>query len=130
MRQASAKFFWRIIGWILFLFGLLGLLVPLFPTTIFWILAALAWRKSDPAFAERIRQWPKIGPTVADFLDHGVISPMGKFTAIAAMGASGALMAALIDNPVGLAVALSALALIALYVGTRPSRPKAAFSAE
>ena len=96
---AGAKLFWRLIGWSLFSLGLLGLVIPLFPTTVFWILAALALQRSDPAFAERIRGWPKIGPEVANFLDFGVVSAIGKLAALFAIGASAALTATLLDHP-------------------------------
>lgn len=119
----GVKFLWRILGWFLFALGLAGLVLPLFPTTIFWILAALALQRSDPAFAERIRSWPQVGPAVADYLDHGVISPRGKLAALAALAASSALIAATAPNPLIIGVALGALGAVALYVATRPSRP-------
>lgn len=120
--STGAKLFWRMIGWFLFLFGLAGLVIPLFPTTIFWILAALALQRSDPAFAERIRGWPQVGPAVANFLDHGVISAKGKLAAGITMGASAALTTALVDDRVVVGAALGALGAVALYVATRPSR--------
>ena len=117
----GATLFWRTIGSLLFLLGLLGLVVPLFPTTVFWILAALALQRSDPAFAERIRAWPKIGPEVANFLDFGVVSPIGKFAAIGAMSASGALSLWFLDNPLALGATLGVLGLVSLYIATRAS---------
>lgn len=119
---ASTKLFWRLVGWLLFLCGLTGLIIPFFPTTVFWILAVLALQRSDPAFAERIRGWPKIGPEVANFLDFGVISPIGKLAALGAMGASATLTATLLDDTFTVAFVLSLFGIVALYIATRPSR--------
>ena len=120
--QTGAKFVWRSVGSFLFLLGLMGLIIPLFPTTVFWILAALALQRSDPAFAERIRAWPQIGPEVANFLDFGVVSPLGKFAALSAMAASGTLSAFFLDDAFALGATLGVLGLVSLYIATRPSR--------
>lgn len=114
--------FWRAVGAGLFGLGLLGIALPLLPTTIFWILAVLAVRRSDPELAERIRAWPTIGKTVSDFLDHGVIAPRGKTAALTAMAVSAGLLLWRLETGPILLVALAGLAAAAAYVASRPGR--------
>ncbi|MEM8786402.1 MAG: YbaN family protein [Pseudomonadota bacterium] len=71
-----------------FAIGFAGLFVPGFPTTIFWIGAAYAYSRSDPALKARIYGWPRIGPIVEDFLDHGVMGRRAKVVSIAALAIS------------------------------------------
>lgn len=121
----AAKTLWRLLGWALFAIGLVGLVTPVLPTVGFWILAVLVLQRADPALARRIRNHPKVGPSVSLFLDHGVIAPRGKLAALTAMGASAALLAALLTPGVALFLALGGIAVGALFVATRPTRPPA-----
>lgn len=120
------RLFWRLIGGGLFAIGLVGLVAPLLPTTIFWILAVLALQKADPAFAARIRAWPRVGPAVSAYLDHGVVTARGKLAAMIGMGASGAILALTLPPDWPLALALACLAAVSGYLLTRPSKPAAA----
>ena len=107
-------------GYILFGIGLVGVVLPLLPTVIFWIGAAACFARSSPAMRRRISQWPRFGRVVDDFLEQGAIDQRNKALAIVGM-AIGLLIAALILGP-GLLFAGTAvlIALAALYVLTRP----------
>lgn len=53
-----------LLGGLSFAIGTLGLVVPLLPTTIFWIIAAWAWSKSCPRLQQRLYALPGAGPHV------------------------------------------------------------------
>ncbi|MBP6802311.1 MAG: DUF454 family protein, partial [Zoogloea sp.] len=53
-----------LLGGLSFATGTLGLVVPLLPTTIFWIIAAWAWSKSCPRLQQRLYALPGAGPPV------------------------------------------------------------------
>lgn len=124
-RRPRGAWLWRWIGWGLFGLGFIGLALPIMPTTIFWILAVLALRESDPKLAERILAWPKIGPAVATFLDHGAISTAGKTAALAGLGLGGAIASLSLAPAWPLWLCLGALAAVAVYILTRPEPPSA-----
>lgn len=114
----------RVLGTVLFVIGAIGLVLPVWPTTIFWILAALTFAHSWPGMRNRIFAWPRIGPVVQDFVEHGVLSRRGKQHAVLGM-LLGVLIAALTRPSFG--VLLLAVALVAsgiAYVMTRPSERK------
>lgn len=115
------RLFWRALGGGLFGLGLLGIALPLLPTTIFWILAVLTVRRSDPALAARILAWPTIGKTVSDYLDHGVIATRGKIAALTAMAISAGLILWRVEPELIRIIALICLAGAAAHVATRPS---------
>jgi len=110
----------RLAGCAFFAIGFVGMLLPLLPTTIFWILAAACFAKSAPDLYQRILAWPGIGPAIGVYLDHGVIDSRGKRCALIGM-AAGAIV--VVASPLGaytLMLALLGIAGAAAYVLTRP----------
>lgn len=108
--------------------GVAGAVLPVLPSTIFWIIAAICFARSSPRMYARIMSCPRIGPAVEDFVLHGVIRRRGKIVALAGM-----MLAAIIVvlTPMGTIAAYAAVAGIvvgALYVLTRPELPGAAVS--
>lgn len=120
---------WTGAGYGFFALGLLGLVLPVLPTTIFWIAAAGCFAKGCPAMARRIFAWPGVGPAVEAFLSHGVIARKGKVGALIGMAAAGVIVALTPLALAGRLITLAVIALAALYVATRPElRPTAAAS--
>ena len=117
------RLLWLLIGWFFFALGFVGIFLVLLPTTGFWILAALAFERSNPAIARRIRNWPHFGAAVSLYLDHGVISKRGKIAALTAMALCAAI-AGLTLQGVALWAGVAGIGIGALYVGTRPSAPR------
>ena len=112
---------WRILGLVAFAFGAIGVFVPIWPTTVFWIVAALAFARSNPAWAEWIYARPKIGPAIRTFVETGGLSRAGKTAALGGMGLAGVLIGVLFwKRPVPLLIGLAILGLGALFVITRP----------
>ena len=110
----------RLAGLAFFAIGFVGMLLPLLPTTIFWILAAACFAKSAPDLYQRILTWPGIGTAISAYLEDGVIDRRGKTVALAGM-ACGAIV--IVASPLGaytLPLSLMGLASAAAYVLTRP----------
>ncbi len=114
----------RIAGYVFFAIGFVGILLPLLPTTIFWIVAAVCFARSTPHMYQRILAWPGFGPAIDAYLTHGVIAPRGKAFALGGM-ALGAFIVTISPMPVSaIAFTLAAMALAAAYVATRPRAPR------
>jgi uncharacterized membrane protein YbaN (DUF454 family) len=125
-REMSARrrlaWAWAAAGYAFFGLGLLGIVLPVLPTTIFWIVAAACFAKGCPAMARRIFAWPGIGPAVESFLSHGVIGGKAKAGALLGMAFAASII---LLSPLALPAALvtvAVIALAALYVATRPGR--------
>lgn len=119
--RSRAGWAWTGVGYVFFLIGLLGLALPVLPTTIFWIAAAACFAKSCPAMQKRIFAWPVVGQPVEDFLEHGVIRAKSKRAAYLGMLLAAVIVAMLSAS---LTVTLVSIGLIltgAVYVMTRPS---------
>lgn len=62
--------------------GIIGVFVPLMPTTIFLILAVGAFGKSDPALESKLLNHPRFGPTLLDWKEHKSIRLRTKWIAV------------------------------------------------
>ena len=117
-----AKPFFLALGWISVLLGLVGIALPILPTTPFLIVAVWAFSKASPELAEKIRYHPTAGPYIRDWQDHGVIPLRAKMLATAMMlGAAAVLFfwSSILWVP---AVAAGIMAAVGVYIWTRPSR--------
>lgn len=116
---------WRAVGILAFVLGAVGLILPVWPTTVFWIVAALAFARSNPAWAEWIYHQPGVGPPIKTFLETGALTREAKLTALCGMGfAAGLIIVFGHHNPWMMTGGLSLIAIGAIYVITRkPVRP-------
>ncbi|MBV7410258.1 YbaN family protein [Maritimibacter sp. DP1N21-5] len=80
-----ARFGWLVLGWGAVALGLIGVVLPGLPTTVFLILAAFAFGRSSP----RARAWlighRAFGPAILDWEDRGAIAPRAKRLAVLTM---------------------------------------------
>ena len=79
-RRLTAAF-----GFAMFGLGWVGVFLPGLPTTIFWILAAIAFLRSNRRMYERITAHKRFGPGIRLFVEEGRISRRGKVISITAM---------------------------------------------
>ncbi|MCG7981989.1 MAG: YbaN family protein [Candidatus Thiodiazotropha lotti] len=111
----------QIAGWGLFILGAVGIVLPLLPTTIFWIGAVWCWSRSAPHLTKRILAHPRFGQPVYLFITYGQISRMGKWMAVLGMSL-GYVIFQLVGSPgwqLSLAVLLF-LTLVAIWLWQRP----------
>ncbi len=77
------RMFWTGIGSACLALGVIGIVLPILPTTPFVLLAAFAFARGSP----RLRHWletdPRFGPPIRDWERHGAIAPRAKRLAAA-----------------------------------------------
>lgn len=110
-------------GWMCVGLGAVGIIMPLFPTTPFLLVAVWAFSKSSPELAERIRNHRLAGPYVRDWQDEGVIPIGAKIAALTMMSAALGYMIVGADVPAwAVAIVATVLLAVAVFILTRPSR--------
>jgi uncharacterized protein len=117
------RLFYLGLGWFCVGLGLLGIIMPILPTTPFLLLAVWAFSRSSPELAEKLRNHPKAGPYIRAWQDYGVIPPVAKIMAVLMMSAMGAYLSFYSPVPQwAAAVACVVMLVVSIYIVTRPSK--------
>lgn len=115
-----ARLVYIAIAWVSFGLGVIGVFVPLMPTTCFMLLAVWAASRGSPRFARWIREHPRFGPTVVAWEGERAIPRHAKCLA-AGMLAFSMLVLALTVSLLWLKLALiGGLTLLGAWIITRP----------
>lgn len=111
-----------VLGWISLVLGVATLFVPLFPTTVFLLIALWALSQSSSRGYHWLRKHPRLGPSMREWDEHGVIAPRAKVLAIAGL-ASSVGMFSYVNGGSWAVPAIFGLAMlaVAVYIATRPS---------
>lgn len=108
------------LAWVSFGLGVIGVFVPLMPTTCFMLLAVWAASRGSPRFAEWIREHPRFGPSVMAWERERAIPRHAKWLA-SVMLAISIVVLLLTISVVWLKVTLAVgLTLLGLWIITRP----------
>ncbi|MBB3331193.1 hypothetical protein BDK63_002075 [Halomonas campaniensis] len=114
------RLFFLVIAWLSFGLGVVGVFVPLMPTTCFMLLAVWAASRGSPRFALWIREHPRFGPTVVAWEGERAIPRHAKWLA-AGMLAFSMLVLAVTVGAMWLKLALiGGLSALGLWIITRP----------
>lgn len=108
------------VGWVFTALGVIGLVLPLMPGTIFLIAAAWCFSQSSPRFEAWLLGHPYLGPHVLRWRRTGAIARRAKYLACGSMALSFALLTQTSAPPIALATAALCLVGAGLYVSTRP----------
>lgn len=110
-------------GWVAFGLGWAGVFLPGLPTTIFWILAALAFLRVNRRMYQRITSHPRFGEAVRLFVEEGRISRRGKLISIVAMVIGGGGSTLIIRSLWVRLVVAAAVIAGCIWVALLPSPP-------
>ena len=118
------RWLWQSLGLLFLALGLVGVVLPVMPTTPFLLVAAAAFAKSSPRLHGWLVGHPVFGPPIRNWEEHGAIAPWAKRLAVGMMAVSLAVSVA-VGLPwqalLGQAVLMGAGAG---FVLTRPSGPR------
>ena len=124
-RWGLLAFAWLNVG-----LGMVGVVVPGMPTTIFLIIAVWAFSKCSVRFQRWLWEHPKFGPSIQVWHKHRVIPMKGKILAATMMTASFVYIAFFVAESWLLPAALAGIMVpVCAYILTRASVPPEATAA-
>ncbi|KPC32987.1 Uncharacterized protein ABJ99_1840 [Pseudomonas syringae pv. cilantro] len=104
------------VGWLSVALGVIGIFLPVLPTTPFLLLAAACFARSSPRFYHWLINHPQLGPWIRDYLEGNGIPLKGKVYAIGMMWASISLSCYLVPSNWARGFMLTSAVLVTLYI--------------
>lgn len=114
---------WTLLGLASLGLGMVGVVLPLLPTTPFVLVAAFAFARGSPRLRRWIEEHPRFGPPLARWEAHGAIAPRHKRLAAVMMALSLGVSLAVGVPAVALAVQAVCLVGAGAFVLSRPDGP-------
>lgn len=111
------------LGWLCVALGVIGIFLPVLPTTPFLLLAAACFVRSSKRFYLWLVLHPRLGPWVRDYLEGQGIPLKAKVYSIALMWFSIALSCYLVPLFWARAVMLTSALLVSIYILKQKTLP-------
>lgn len=110
----------KISGFIFLALGVIGIVLPLLPTTPFLLLSAFCFARSS----EKLHDWllchPSFGPAIIDWQENGSISKWNKILAMVVILLT-ILMSVIFEVPSAiLLIQTAVLSIVSLFIMLRP----------
>jgi uncharacterized membrane protein YbaN (DUF454 family) len=109
------------LGYTSLVLGIIGIVLPLLPTTPFVILAAWCFARSNPALAKWLYEHPRFGTLLTTWRDQRAIPPRAKIYALLMLALSYVISVWLIRSPYVPFILAVIMGSVALYIVTRPN---------
>ena len=114
---------WLAAGTATLLAGLIGIILPLMPTTPFLVLAAFCYSRSSKRLHSRLLEHPRVGRAISDWNAYGAISHRSKRLALLSMVLALALSMLFGAPLVAITMQATAMLAAAAFILTRPVPP-------
>jgi len=115
-RSRLVRFLLQGLGWLSVALGVIGIFLPVLPTTPFLLLAAGCFARSSPRFYAWLVNHPRLGPWIRGYLDGEGIPLKGKVYAIGLMWLSIGVSCYLVPSPWARGFMLTSAVLVTIYI--------------
>lgn len=120
-----AKYFYRALAVLCLALGVLGIFLPVLPTTPFILLAAWAAARSSPRLLAWLESHPLFGKMLRDWRQGGVVSRKAKWSATLVMASSALIILVFVHKPFVQALAIGCMACVLAWLWKRPESVRA-----
>lgn len=114
---------WLLVGYVATGLAIVGVLLPLMPSTVFLLVAVYAFARSSPRLHTWLTTHPQFGPLIDDWNRYGAVRPQAKAAAIAGMVLSLGITWILGVGTTLLIAQAAVLAIVAVFLLSRPNGP-------
>ena len=115
------RYFFIAAGWLCVTLGVIGIPLPVLPTTPFLLLAAICFGRGSPAARAWLINHAHLGPPIRRWEEDGAISRRAKIVSVSTMAALYCVSLAMGLRPMLLVIQGVCLGGAALFILTRPN---------
>ncbi|MCU9949996.1 YbaN family protein [Pseudomonas solani] len=115
-RNPAVRYVLLVVGWLAVALGVIGIFLPVLPTTPFLLLAAACFVRSSQRFYLWLVNHKQLGPWIRDYLEGNGIPLKGKVYAIGLMWISIAFSCYLVPMPWARGFMLTSAVLVTIYI--------------
>ena len=118
------RWWWKIAGLTCVILGVIGIVLPLLPTTPFLLLAAFCFDRGSPKLHKWLISHAHLGPIIKDWHDHGAVPTNAKAVAVIFM-ATALMIGIYFELPVFVLVIQAVIfSAVCIFLLTRPAPPE------
>lgn len=122
-RNPAVRYALLAVGWLSVALGVIGIFVPILPTTPFLLLAAACFMRSSERFYHWLVDHPRLGPWIRDYLEGNGIPLKGKVYALGLMWLSIGFSCYLVPLFWARLFMLTSAVLVSLYILKQKTLP-------
>jgi uncharacterized membrane protein YbaN (DUF454 family) len=115
------KHIYIVAGWVSVALGIIGIVLPVMPTTCFMLLGAYFFSKGSPKLHQLLRACPKFGPIICEWEEYHVIRIHPKLMATGLIFLAGFVLFVIGLPLVWLTLTITIMFLVLLFIWSRPS---------
>ena len=112
-----------VLGWFFVVLGVIGIVLPVLPTTPFLIVALALFSKSSPRFHQMLLNNQRIGPVLKQWEENKTLSRKTKYKAFFLIILTFSISVAILDNKIQLQLLLVGIAIVLLFFIWRIKEP-------
>jgi len=117
------RYIWLSFGWLFVALGVVGIVLPLLPTTPFLLVAAFCFSRGSPRLLAWLLDHAHLGPPVRAWQAHGAIATRFKVAALVFMTVSVGLSFLYGVPQTGLIIQIAILSCVSIFILSRPAPP-------
>ena len=114
-RRGATRFLWLVLGFISVGIGGIGVVVPGLPTTVFMVIGASCFARSNPRFEKWILDLPGVGPMINDYRQGLGMPRRAKISAISMIILACGISAGMLINQLPLRLTVAAVGLVGVW---------------
>lgn len=114
---------WLALAYISLVLGIIGIFVPVMPTSPFVIVAAFAAARGSKRMHFRLLRDKRFGHMIRDWYRHGAIKRSAKWVATIAMSCSAVGMLWFAPDPLLPLIVIGVMLVVAVWLWMRPEPP-------
>lgn len=116
------RWVYLVLALLFLLLGVIGIFLPVLPTTPFILLSAWAAARSSPRLLAWLEEHTAFGPMIRDWRRGGVVRRRAKWVATGVMSASGAYLLLSAHPRWAAGLAITCMTVVAVWLWRRPEQ--------